>query len=118
MLNRLLGPGGSFNEKEREKYTKGAAGANLPEAQVGGVTAPLGNVGATAPSNKALQGQNQYMMDNRTARPPKNYNQFGGGASTTLVADEANEDEFWYQTPKAQDMGGNYQQPATNSRGG
>ena len=116
ILNRLLGPGGSFSEDEREKYTKNANGANLPEAQIGRETmgggASLANVGATAPSNKALQGQNKFMNDNRSQRT-KNFNQLGGGpggpgAPSTLV-DDANEDEFWYQTPKATDMGGNYQ---------
>lgn len=34
----------------------------------------------------------------------------------TLV-DDANEDEFWYQTPKGPDMGGGVYQPG-NSRGG
>ncbi len=41
----------------------------------------------------------------RAAGPNKNFNQYGG-APNTLV-DEANEDEFWYQTPKANDIAGN-----------
>lgn len=35
VLNRLLGPGGSFTDQQRDKFLKGAAGANLPEAQIG-----------------------------------------------------------------------------------
>lgn len=35
VLNRLLGPGGAYTEKERDKYLKNAQGAGLPEAQIG-----------------------------------------------------------------------------------
>ncbi len=66
-MNRLLGPGGSFTEQEREKYLKNAVGAGSPEALIGGNhVAPLGNVGTTAPSNKALQGANQFIYDNKS----------------------------------------------------
>ena len=60
VMNRLLGPGGAFTEPERTKYLGKAVGAGSPEAQVGGKTpgvvggGPMGGVGMTAPSQKAL----------------------------------------------------------------
>jgi hypothetical protein len=36
VLNKLIGPGGSLTEKEREKYLKNAIGAGSPEAQMMG----------------------------------------------------------------------------------
>lgn len=32
VLNRLIGPGGSMTQQERDKYLKNAVGAELPEA--------------------------------------------------------------------------------------
>jgi len=65
VLNRLIGPGGALTPQEREKYLKKAIGAETAEAQMGpnsGPTpgGPLGNIGQSAPSNKALQGASQY----------------------------------------------------------
>lgn len=57
VLNRLIGPGGSLTEAERSKYLKSVAGAGAPEPKQ-----PLGGVGLTAPSQKALQPPQNYMM--------------------------------------------------------
>lgn len=82
VLNKLLGPGGSFTEQEREKYLKNAKGAGSPEAKIGPSNpggAALASVGATAPSNKALQVQSQnqqFIYENKSNRG-KNLNQYG-----------------------------------------
>ena len=52
VLNRLIGPAGVMTEVERNKYLKGVPGAGQPEPVA--PAKPLGNVGLTAPSNKAL----------------------------------------------------------------
>jgi hypothetical protein len=59
--------------------------------------APLG---ITQASTKMLNQNNQYFYDNKagSGKPPKNFNQYGGGAAALM--DDANEDDFWYQTPK------------------
>lgn len=61
LLNKLMGPGGSLTEKQREKYLKNAKGAGSPEAMIGAGPSggPFNNIGMTAPSNKALQNVNQ-----------------------------------------------------------
>lgn len=68
VLNRLLGPGGAFSEREYETYLRGAKGAGSTYSQVGPRGsyhqqqhggAPLNKVGMTAPSNKALSTVSQ-----------------------------------------------------------
>ena len=112
VLNRLIGPGGSFTPQEREKHLKKAVGYSAQEVDLGAVNQSLGKLGVSAPSTKALQPVNQF-YDNKTQRK-QNFNQLG---QPTTLADDAHEDEFWYQTPKA-DAGpvNNFQAP--NSRGG
>ena len=63
VLNRLIGPGGSLTEPERSKYLKNVVGAGSPEPK-----GPLGGIGISAPSQKALH-------------PPPAY-QYGGAPGT------------------------------------
>jgi hypothetical protein len=50
-----------------------------------------------------LNQNNQYFYDNKagSGKPPKNLNQYGGLGATAGLIDDINEDDFWYQNPKA-----------------
>jgi hypothetical protein len=83
VLNRLIGPGGSLTEAERQKYLKSVVGAGAPEPK-----GPLGGIGVTAPSQKALQAPQSYQYggvggapgtDPRSQRGKAAFNQYGGG---------------------------------------
>lgn len=99
-LNRLLGPNGVLNERERKKFLKQRGDEeydmNMDDGNIGNNGANAGggtNVGpgVGATSRNMLGSNNDYFYNDQ---PNKG-------------ADGENEDDFWYGAPK----GGNYEQP-------
>ena len=66
VLNRLIGPGGSLTEPERAKYLKNVIGAGSPEPK-----GPLGGIGISAPSQKALQAPPAYQYGGAPGTDPR-----------------------------------------------